>query len=267
MQQWTSSMPPDILLTNYVMLELLMTRQDDLDRTVMQAAKGLKYLVLDELHTYRGRQGADVAMLVRRVRERLNPNVLSIGTSATMAREGTLQVRNEAVAAVASKLFGTGVKPENIVTETLQRQTPHAEMPAGAEFIHRTHPLVGQLADFIAEQAMSGEDTDLVARAGAIYTRAVNTKTTVYLLRLRSRLTIRRARQSREMLAEEALMLAVEGRGRPRLLPKAEAMPLMQAGVSKNMALDRRNRELETAPQGLAALQEDFERLAESRSR
>lgn len=28
-------------------------------------------LVLDELHTYRGRQGADVALLVRRLRERL----------------------------------------------------------------------------------------------------------------------------------------------------------------------------------------------------
>jgi len=32
------------------------------------------FLVLDELHTYRGRQGADVAMLVRRLRERLTPS-------------------------------------------------------------------------------------------------------------------------------------------------------------------------------------------------
>lgn len=55
--------PPDIILTNFMMLELLMTRQDDLDRTIMDAAKGLDFLVLDELHTYRGRQGADVAML------------------------------------------------------------------------------------------------------------------------------------------------------------------------------------------------------------
>ncbi len=123
--------PPDIILTNFMMLELLMTRQDDLDRSVMQAAKGLSFLVLDELHTYRGRQGADVAMLVRRVREALNPDVLCVGTSATMASEGTLQARNEAVAAVATKLFGTLVKPENIITETLQRQTPHKHKPAG----------------------------------------------------------------------------------------------------------------------------------------
>ena len=123
--------PPDIILTNFMMLELLMTRQDELDRKVMQAAQGLKFLVLDELHTYRGRQGADVAMLVRRVREALNPNVLCIGTSATMASDGNLAARNEAVATVASKLFGAKVKPENIITETLQRQTPGSEKPQG----------------------------------------------------------------------------------------------------------------------------------------
>ncbi|MCG7892565.1 MAG: DEAD/DEAH box helicase [Candidatus Thiodiazotropha endolucinida] len=137
----------------------------------------------------------------------------------------------------------------------------------GAEFIHRTHPLVGHLADFIAEQAMSGEDTDLVARAGAVYTQGVSNKTTVYLLRLRSRLTIRRSRQSREMLAEEALALAVEGNSSPRILPKAEALQLMQASVSKNMPEDRRSREIETALDGLAGLQSAFATLAETRSR
>jgi len=48
-----------------MMLELLMTRQNALDRAVIANADGLDFLVLDELHTYRGRQGADVAMLVR----------------------------------------------------------------------------------------------------------------------------------------------------------------------------------------------------------
>ncbi|MGH3929756.1 MAG: DEAD/DEAH box helicase, partial [Pseudonocardiaceae bacterium] len=60
--------PPDILLTNYVMLELVLTRPDE-RRSLIRAAEGLRFLVLDELHTYRGRQGADVALLVRRVRE------------------------------------------------------------------------------------------------------------------------------------------------------------------------------------------------------
>ena len=60
--------PPDILLTNYVMLEYILTRQDPLDQKVISDAHGLEFLVLDELHTYRGRQGVDVALLVRRVR-------------------------------------------------------------------------------------------------------------------------------------------------------------------------------------------------------
>jgi ATP-dependent helicase YprA (DUF1998 family) len=60
--------PPDILLTNYMMLELMLTRPDE-HRKLVDAAQGLQFFVLDELHTYRGRQGADVAMLVRRVRD------------------------------------------------------------------------------------------------------------------------------------------------------------------------------------------------------
>jgi len=63
--------PPDILLTNFMMLELLMTRQSELDKSVIDNCNGLKFIVLDELHTYRGRQGADVAMLMRRLRARV----------------------------------------------------------------------------------------------------------------------------------------------------------------------------------------------------
>ena len=58
--------PPDVLLTNYMMLELLLTRRED--RALIKAAQGLRFLVFDELHTYRGRQGADVALLIRRCR-------------------------------------------------------------------------------------------------------------------------------------------------------------------------------------------------------
>ena len=59
--------PPDILLTNYVMLELMLTRPKERGSLITSAAN-LSFLVLDELHTYRGRQGADVAMLIRRLR-------------------------------------------------------------------------------------------------------------------------------------------------------------------------------------------------------
>ncbi len=112
--------PPDILLTNYVMLELIMTRFLETDKAVREHAVGLRFLVLDELHTYRGRQGADVAMLVRRVRERFNEHLLCIGTSATMGSEGSRADRNAAVARIASLLFGSTVSPGNVVSETLR---------------------------------------------------------------------------------------------------------------------------------------------------
>ena len=103
---------PHILLTNYVMLEYMLLRTTE--RVFTSAATAnLQFLVLDELHTYRGRQGADVAMLLRRLRERSgNPKLLHIGTSATMSSEGKREQRRMAVASVASKLFGNVVKPE-----------------------------------------------------------------------------------------------------------------------------------------------------------
>ncbi len=116
--------PPDILLTNYVMLELILTRAIETDKAVRKHAAGLRFLVLDELHAYRGRQGADVAMLARRVRERLGGDRLRfVGTSATVSSEGLAAERDVAVANVASRLFGGEVKPEHVVTETLQPAT------------------------------------------------------------------------------------------------------------------------------------------------
>lgn len=116
--------PPDILLTNFMMLELLMTRQDDIDRRVIGNCTGLQFLVLDELHTYRGRQGADVALLVRRIRDRMKPeNLRCIGTSATMASEGSQREKNRVVAEVATKLFATDIGEANVIAESLERKT------------------------------------------------------------------------------------------------------------------------------------------------
>ena len=110
--------PPDILLTNYMMLELVLMRNND--RALVENCKGLEFLVLDELHTYRGRQGADVAMLVRRLRTQLNsPNMICIGTSATMSSVGSRDAQNSVVAKFASKIFGTSISPNQVISETL----------------------------------------------------------------------------------------------------------------------------------------------------
>jgi ATP-dependent helicase YprA (DUF1998 family)/very-short-patch-repair endonuclease len=122
-KQQIMAKPPDILLTNYVMLELILTRPGE-RKTLVNAAQGLRFLVLDELHTYRGRQGADVAMLVRRVRNTLNATHLQcIGTSATISSTGGFEDQRKDVAEVASKLFGESVLPESVIGETLRRST------------------------------------------------------------------------------------------------------------------------------------------------
>lgn len=147
--------PPHIILTNYVMLELMLVRPRE-GRFINQASTALRYLVLDELHTYRGRQGADVALLIRRLKERTgNPNLMTIGTSATMATGETRQQRRQAVADFATRLFGTAVAEENVIEETLQRSLPvehNAPMSLAASLTHMPeatwtsfsqHPLSG----------------------------------------------------------------------------------------------------------------------------
>jgi hypothetical protein len=120
---------PDILLTNFMMLEMLMTRQDDLDQEVMRHCD-LRYLVLDELHTYRGRQGADVALLARRVsqklRKDLNAPFQCIGTSATMSSDNSTDA-DKIIAKVAHTIFGVPVSPSNVIREQLQRRTNPGE--------------------------------------------------------------------------------------------------------------------------------------------
>lgn len=112
--------PPQILLTNYMMLELLLTRLQE--RPIRDAIyENLRYLVFDELHTYRGRQGADVAMLIRRIRAQCKNEVTCIGTSATMVSGGTVDQQRAQVASVASTLFGKTFAPSQVVNETLAR--------------------------------------------------------------------------------------------------------------------------------------------------
>ena len=140
--------PPDILLTNYVMLELMLTRPEE-RRKLVDAANGLQFLVLDELHTYRGRQGADVAMLVRRVRDACrSPNMQCVGTSATMASAGSEADQRRAVAEVATELFGAEVTPGRVIGETLEHATTGD--PSDIDELTREIGRGGALGDYSA---------------------------------------------------------------------------------------------------------------------
>lgn len=108
--------PPNILLTNYSMLEYLLLRPDDSPLFDNGRAQWWNFLVLDEAHQYRGTKGVEMAMLLRRLKQRLREggrqgNFLCIATSATLAgRE-----EDKLTAEFASQLFGESFFPEDVI--------------------------------------------------------------------------------------------------------------------------------------------------------
>ena len=107
--------PPDILLTNYKMLDLLLLRAKDRKLWNIPA---LKFLIVDELHSFDGAQGTDLACLIRRLRERLNRtdrnSLACVGTSATL---GTGEEARTALLEFAQKVFHAEFDTESLVEE------------------------------------------------------------------------------------------------------------------------------------------------------
>lgn len=106
--------PPDILLTNYKQLEFLLVRRAD--RAFFTPA--LRYLVLDELHSYSGALATEIACLIRRLKVTAGiapGTLLGIGTSATI---GSGPDAAAALAKFASVLFGEDVRPEDMLRES-----------------------------------------------------------------------------------------------------------------------------------------------------
>lgn len=114
--------PPDILLTNYRMLDLLLLREEDRRLWANNGPGTLRYLVLDELHTYDGAQGTDVAMLLRRLGARLGMarpgaplgDCAPVGTSATL---GSGEGAGEALLTFARRVFGVTFTAAAVIGE------------------------------------------------------------------------------------------------------------------------------------------------------
>ncbi|MCL6596023.1 MAG: DEAD/DEAH box helicase [Firmicutes bacterium] len=107
--------PPNILITNYSMLEYLLLRPRDLP--LFDHAQAWRYLVIDEAHQYRGTQGLEIGMLIRRLVRRLERNGLlqppcCVATSATL---GDRQGGGGDVARFAQRLFGQPFLPADVV--------------------------------------------------------------------------------------------------------------------------------------------------------
>jgi DEAD/DEAH box helicase domain-containing protein len=111
--------PPDILLTNFKMLDYALLRNNyhNLWNYNLEDPSLLQFLVLDELHTYDGAQGTDVANLIRRLKLKLGiakGQVCAVGTSATIGSgEDSIQLLTE----YAEKVFGEAFDKEAIITE------------------------------------------------------------------------------------------------------------------------------------------------------
>ena len=163
---------PDILLTNFMMLELLMTRQNALDRAVMDNAQGLDFIVLDELHTYRGRQGADVAMLVRRVRDRLCRSA-SRSASAPLppwrARATTLIARLRWQ--TLHRACSAPIRADAVIDESLERATdPSLNRQSSANALRlRSMPIFrirSTMMSLRIIRSRSGSSSKLVSKMG-----------------------------------------------------------------------------------------------------
>jgi len=154
--------PPHILLTNYMMLEYLLVRPAD--RENIFANHRCRFLVLDEVHTYRGILGSNIALLIRRLKVHLRraqqdwkidvsdterskrfPSLIPIGTSATiksLAEEGLshdemIRQRDEAV----QKFFGdlTGYERDSI--RVFGEELAEIRIPAEARYPENPEPI------------------------------------------------------------------------------------------------------------------------------
>jgi len=107
--------PPDILLTNYKMLDFLLLRAADAPLWAHQQPDTLRYLVVDELHTFDGAQGTDLACLIRRLKGRLNAppgQLVCVGTSATLGDDGVSDLL-----AFAGDVFGEELDGRAVIAE------------------------------------------------------------------------------------------------------------------------------------------------------
>ncbi|MBN8595240.1 MAG: DEAD/DEAH box helicase [Anaerolineae bacterium] len=112
---------PNILITNYAMLEYLLLRPGD--QNLFSHTDSWKYIVLDEAHSYSGAKGVEVAYLIRRLKHHLGKQpgeMVCIGTSATLTNDPQIAVT------FAETLFGEDFEPDDIIFGESQTEDDHA---------------------------------------------------------------------------------------------------------------------------------------------
>ena len=136
---------PDILMTNYKMLDYLLVRPRDAMLWQDNNPETLKYIAVDELHTFDGAQGTDLASLLRRLKRRLDifdGYLCCIGTSATMGSKDN----SNRIIEYASEIFGEPFEKDSVITED---RLSAAEFFAGYDITQFAMPTTEQTAELI----------------------------------------------------------------------------------------------------------------------
>jgi ATP-dependent helicase YprA (DUF1998 family) len=172
--------PPDILVTNYSMLEYMLLRPTE-DNMFDQTREWLENnedahftLVVDEAHTYTGAKGAEVAHLIRRLRQRLglikSKKFQAIATTASVPPDSDEALRN-----FTSQLFGespssfTLIRSHPVIARNDLRQQDLVSLDAFAEFhesfdLKNPKPSIEKLANRFGQDFVdfeNGEETAL----------------------------------------------------------------------------------------------------------
>lgn len=176
--------PPDILLTNYKMLDQLLLRHEDQELWRL-SADTLQYVVLDEFHTYDGAQGTDVAMLLRRLGLALKSHWPSrggaddthtahdwdrplgkatpVGTSATLGDKGDPR----AMLGFAETVFGETFASDSVITESRLPPADWLQVPPndilGLEPVELTTTLAEEINHAVDARGSSPDGAALCA--------------------------------------------------------------------------------------------------------
>ncbi|MHA1717989.1 MAG: DEAD/DEAH box helicase [Promethearchaeota archaeon] len=108
--------PPNILITNYAMLEYLLLRPGDSSIFDNRDSYSFKFIVLDEAHTYSGAQGTEVSFLLKRLRHRVKRTTEGIRCFATSATFGKGPNVHQKAIIFAERLFGCNFDSSSLIT-------------------------------------------------------------------------------------------------------------------------------------------------------
>ncbi len=213
-------------------------RPDEVARELREAAQALG-------------NHADVERFVRAAAERLNAPLAPRGQEWQLATEG----------------LPLAVRESCGLPEPRARLAFQLPVPDGVTYIARTHPLVEALGLHVAGTALDTGIAGTAARCGAIRTRAVETRTTLLVLRVRFHLDVTRRGVTTPLLAEECLTVAFRGAMEtPTWLDDEEATGLLRAEPAGNVLPEQRTRWLARALEGWPALHPAIALVAEARA-